>query len=194
MNTKNNPYVKKLMMVADAYIEQAAALEAQRQKIMSQPFTKDYIEKELAPIAAKISANRSKAAKDVSSIVDDYVKAVDKWALPGLGDASTDFALLSNPLIVLSSEDVKELGRKHADNYTMQKALREYALVHKLTFKPAATPEDKKKSFAFLADVVRNMVRDGTDSYSGRRIADTAARDRLLSSCDDTIGDGHELN
>jgi ribosomal protein L20 len=192
----NNPYVSEMRTTAEAYLageekrtaDIAALKERNKQGLMS-PI--EYAEKMEALM--RTQGARNEYRDELKRVRDAYIARVEEWAQVRGEDLTVDAGLLSSG-IEINEKDLNDMATRYRANYTMMRAIRDYAdarglAVYRL-FK--TSPEHKKDAMDGLAEFFNSVTPGG---YSALLLQKEGAFEAMLERTGwaETLGDGSEL-
>ena len=198
-NHSNNPYVRKMEQAALAYLSVAeenlaaiAKLEAENKA--GQHGAATFTDK-LNTLRQQGADLKGRYIAELAAIQGRYADAVTAWGRVRGEDLTPDAAILTSG-IKITLEELADLADRYKDNYTMTRALLDYAQANResltgwqtINFPPTA--EQKIEAMQNIYDFFE-LVRP--DSYQAMFFQDEAAyaeRNRELLAI---IGTGSEL-
>lgn len=158
----NCNYVENLKGVVSDYFKNVGVIVANKEQAMKD-MKGDYLKAELNRLDnlgyAEWNATSAKMKAIYDARCDKY--AQQKHVQLSGATLPDDIKLLSSP-VTLTNQELQTLADRHADNYIMQRAVKEYGEKQNIHVDTAPTPDDKIKDAGDLYNHFKNYTTFGT--------------------------------
>ena len=191
-----NPYVDRMEKAAQKFIdsgaENKAAIDALEAKNKAGRMTPRDYQAQLAALKEESSLAQVTLKEVIITELNAYTSAVGEWAQVRGEDLPADIAVLSSP-VEIDKSDIERIAERHWTNYTMQRALMDYAKARKIVFRHGPMPEKKTAAMVEIASFFDGIANIGAASYNAKVFQKKETYDEHMAKYDRIIGDGSEL-
>lgn len=160
-------YVNDIKSLIDTHSKKIVEIEELKEALESNKgdYSITYINDKEEDFKAKERVLQDIALAELETIKNRFNDDLRDWATPKGKDLADKDLKLMNGYITLTEEDLEQLGRKHKENNTMIRAIKEYSIKNNIYFNSGLDVEDIKEQFNQVIDIVDSALRD-SESYS----------------------------